>query len=179
MQLAVSGHSADRHNFDKMKAVYDACVDETTIKHLGVAPLAHVVSQVTDAFPLTSTQDSVKDVILLLAKQGIPALVTSGTGADDTDPDTVIVAVSPPWNIGLPSKERYEDDKLVQKYQDVIVKVLSQLVPDQDKDSFAKVVDLEKKLAAASPNTEEREDVTVSLPLPPLRPILTVVIEVL
>ena len=147
-----------------MKAAYDACLDETTIKQLGVAPLTDIVSGIKKRLPVTGTLDegAVVGVILALAKYGISTVVAPGTGADDTDPDTVVVSVSPPWRIGLPSKERYLDEKLVQKYQDVVSQVLSKLSPEQDKETFSKVVDFEKKLAAASPSTEEREDVTVS-----------------
>ncbi|CBY00824.1 similar to gi/215261233/pdb/3DWB/A Chain A [Plenodomus lingam JN3] len=60
------------------------------------------------------------------------------------------------------SKEFYEDKDLVEKYRGVSVEVLSALFPDQKKDVFAKVVDFEKTLAAASPSQEDREDVTVS-----------------
>lgn len=146
-----------------MKAVYDACLDEDQIKSIGIKPLVHVLEEIKKTYPVgASESQSIKDAILLLAKYGISGLISSGADADDTDPDTVVVSVGAPWGFGLPSKERYEDEKLVEKYRDVTVQVLSALYPDQDKSTFASIVDLEKKLAAASPSTEEREDVTVS-----------------
>jgi endothelin-converting enzyme len=164
MQLRTLSKSADEENFDKMKAAYEACLNEPQIKSIGVEPLQHVLEEVKKAYPIdTPDSHSVKDAILLLAKYGVTGLVTAGTGADDTDPDTVVVSVSAPWSFGLPSKERYEDEKLVEKYRDVAVEVLSALYPDQDKESFSGIIDLEKKLAAASPSEEDREDVTVRL----------------
>lgn len=166
MQLQSVAKSADEQNFDKMKAAYDACLDESKIKSIGVEPLQRVLENIRKAYPIAaSSSGSIKEAILLLAKYGVTGLVTAGTGADDTDPDTVVVSVSAPWSFGLPSKERYEDEKLVEKYRDVAVEVLSALYPDQDKKYFSRVIDLEKKLAAASPSEEDREDVTVSLAL--------------
>ncbi|KAH7359692.1 hypothetical protein BKA66DRAFT_573986 [Pyrenochaeta sp. MPI-SDFR-AT-0127] len=161
MQLQTTAKSDDEGNFDKMKASYDACLDEDKIKSRGVEPLLHVLEEIKSTYPVArSDSHSIKDAILLLAKSGVSALVTSGTGADDTDPDTVVVSVSAPWSFGLPSKERYEDEELVEKYRSVAVEVLSALFPDQNKDVFAGIIDLEKKLAAASPSEEDREDVT-------------------
>lgn len=163
MQLQTTAKSADEVNFDKMKAAYDACLNEDNIKSHGAEPLLHVLDEIKKTFPVTASEShTTKDAILLLAKYGVTGLVTAGTGADDTDPDTVVISVSAPWSFGLPSKERYEDEKLVEKYRGVAVEVLSALYPEQNHDSFAGVIDLEKKLAAASPSEEDREDVTVS-----------------
>jgi endothelin-converting enzyme len=169
MQLISVAKSADEKNFDKMKAAYDACLNEDKIKNIGVKPLMQVLEAIKKVYPVAATDShSVKDAILLLAKHGVTGLVTAGTGADDTDPDTVVVSVGAPWSFGLPSKERYEDQKLVEKYRDVVVSVMYNLYPHQGTDNAAGVVDLEQKLAAASPSEEDREDVTVSVTsLPP------------
>ena len=156
MQLMSDKKSADEQNFDKMKTAYDACLDEEAIQKAGAEPLIHALKGVKEAYA-----QSLKDAILLLAEYGTTGLVSVGTGADDTDPDSVVVSVSAPYSFGLPSKERYEDDKLVEKYRSVAVEVLSALYPDNKQDQFAKVIDLEKKLAAASPASEDRDDVTV------------------
>jgi endothelin-converting enzyme len=175
MQLMAVKKTADEENFDKMKAAYDACLNEDHIKSVGVEPLMNVLEEIKKAYPITTlpTSDShtLKNAILLLARYGVTTLVGTDTGPDDTDPDTVVVAVSAPYSFGLPSKERYEDDKLVEKYRGVAVEVLSALYPDQSKDTFAKIIDLEKRLAAASPPSEERDDVTVCISVYYARPI--------
>jgi endothelin-converting enzyme len=153
MKLLAVEKSADEQNFDKMKAVYDACLDEDTIKSFGVEPLLKVLSEIKQAYPEG-------DAAALLARYGVTGLIATGTGADDRDPDTVVVSVAAPYSFGLPSKERYEDEKLVEKYRGVTVKVLSALYPDAKEESFSNIIDFEKKLAAASPSTEDREDVT-------------------
>jgi len=165
MQLKTAKKSADEENFDKMKLAYDACLNEDQIKKAGAAPLLHVLEEIKKAYPTTNVAETeiqeLSDVITLLSKYGVPSLVSAGTGADDTDPDTVIVAVSAPYSFGLPSKERYQDEKLVEKYRQVAIDTLTGLYPDTDKATFSKIIDLEKKLAAASPSSEDREDVTV------------------
>jgi len=165
MQLSASNHSVDEENFEKLTSAYKACLDESTIKQLGIQPLVSIIEEIKKSFAL-STNDarrpasSLKSTILLLAQYGVSGLVWAGTGADETNPDAVTVFVSSPRRIGLPSKERYEDDAVVKKYADVVADVLSQLSSGVDKEVFAGVVELEKKLAAASPSAEERDDVT-------------------
>ncbi|KAL5435389.1 hypothetical protein PMIN07_011990 [Paraphaeosphaeria minitans] len=159
MNLMAVKKPADEENFDKMKAAYDACLDEDKIKDVGAGPLLDVINGIKNTYAIDRA-GSLRDVLLLLANYGVSALITAGTGADDRDPDTVVVSVSAPWSFGLPSKERYEDEKLVEKYRAVAVQVLGNLYPEEDKETYSKVIDLERKLAAASPSTEDREDVT-------------------
>ena len=162
MQLGVASRSTDEENFDKMASTYKACMDEDTIKELGVAPLAKIVDEVKSSFPLSSQgPNALSESILLLSKYGVSGFVSVGTSPDDTNPDVVVVSIWPPSRIGLPSKERYDDAPLVKKYQEVVVKVLGQL-SDEQEETLSAVVDLEKKLAAASPSTEDRQDITVS-----------------
>jgi endothelin-converting enzyme len=96
--------------------------------------------------------------------------------------------ITPPRNIGLPSKEFYDNEKLVSEYQSVSTEILKQffekspgnvtlaqyrrssmslnkplysMVPQIEVGKLAQeVVDLEVKLAAATPPTEDQEDVT-------------------
>lgn len=157
-----SSASVDEENFDKLKAAYDACLDEDTIKQVGVAPLMEILNDTSSRFAV-ARKDALSDAVLHLANLGVSALVSAGTGADDRDPDTVIVSVSAPYRIGLPAKELYQDDKIVKRYTEVASQVISALYPHADlKVDSQALVDFEKKLAAASPDAEDRDDVTVS-----------------
>lgn len=175
-------------------------MDEDTIKKDGVAPLMEILSQVADMFPsqvssypigssLTSKDTEIVDTVLYLAKLGISALASFGAGADDRDPDTVVVQVSSPWRIGLPAKDYYKDENVLKKYEDALFHVMESLYPDglrrnatsstewtsqyTDQGHIAirshsidyahDVVEFEKKLAAASPDAEDQNDVTVSI----------------
>lgn len=59
----------------------------------------------------------------------------------------------------------YKDEKILEKYGEVASKVISALHPKMAKsiaDAHAvALVDFEKKLAAATPDAEDRDDVTV------------------
>jgi len=172
-QSNAAGESADKENFDKLKAGYDACLDEDTIKKLGVTPLMEILNETSSRFSAQSCPNSKKvseenalaDTVRYLASLGVSAFVTPFTGADDQDPDTVVISVSSPYRIGLPAKELYKDEKIVSKYETVMSQVSAGLHGDSDSkvDSHA-LVEFEKKLAAASPDAEDRDDVTVCQP---------------
>lgn len=107
---------------------------------------------------------------MFLAKLGVTSLVSLGAGADDKDPDEVVVQVSPPYRIGLPAKDYYTDSSVVEKYEDALSQVIDKLYSShqgsestlgKSKSKAHGVVEFEKKLAAASPDAEERDDVTV------------------
>jgi endothelin-converting enzyme len=191
--------SVDQQNFDKLKAAYDACMDEATINKAGVNPLLEVVHQIAELFPVTESvvhkrtpllgkgKDDILDLLIFLNKLGLSPLVSLGAGADDKDPDVVVIQVSPPWRIGLPAKNYYEDPKILKEYKDTVAQVLENLYPDDKHesatlhadwmrssghgkiaargkaiDSSNEIVEFEKQLAAASPNPEDAQDVTVS-----------------
>jgi endothelin-converting enzyme len=199
-QHRLTRSSIDKDNFSKLKAAYDACMDEEAVQQKGIEPLQKLLHQVADMFPVKESafqertalvpkdEEDLADTMLFLANIGVPSLVACGAGADDKDPDVVVVQCSPPYRVGLPAKDYYSDDDVVQKYQKTLAQVLENLFPDYGDENvtlfnrwtqfgghsrvaargkgedFARdVIALEKGLAAASPDAEDRGDVTVSL----------------
>ena len=179
-----------------MKAAYDACMDEEKIKKDGIKPLQEILHQIADLFPVKATafgkgaavasidEEDLADTILYLTKIGISSVVSCGAGADDKDPDAVIVQISPPYRIGLPAKDFYKDETIVGKYEKALAQVIDKVLPDrknesarlsegynsiaawgQSKEYAHGVIELEKRLAAISPNAEDRDDVTVGFGL--------------
>lgn len=165
--LMHSTSSVDQQNFEKLKSAYDACMDEETIKTAGVKPLMDITGQVIKMFPSKKSRDSdaLANTIVYLEKLGVSSLVSLGAGADDKDPDVVVVQAMAPWTVGLPAKDYYEDEKILGKYETVISGILGALYPDtKDVNSTAGgIVRFEKALAAASPDPEDAYDVTVSI----------------
>lgn len=90
----------DRPNFEKLKADYDACMDETTIRNLGLKPLNDVVDHVKSFFaspesawkvsPIRSSHaqhglsssgtNTLTEALLYLTNLEIPGLVSTGIG---------------------------------------------------------------------------------------------------
>jgi endothelin-converting enzyme len=177
-------------------------MDEETIKKDGIKPLLDILHQVADMFPVEESafrkktpleskdEGNIADTMLYLSKIGVSSLVSCGAGADDKDPDVVVVQCSPPYRIGLPAKDYYSDEDVVKKYEATVAQVIENLHPNhkhenatlharwmesgghtkvaargKSKDYAHDVIEFEKKLAAASPDAEDRDDVTVSLPL--------------
>ncbi|KAJ5103363.1 hypothetical protein N7532_003892 [Penicillium argentinense] len=155
--------SADINNFEKIKAAYDACLDESTIKQRGSKPLDELLARLQNFYPSKSglvagTQDHLTDALLFLLKTGVYALVSPGVSADDRDPDNVVITVTPPRAIGLPAREYYNNTEMVTKYTDVVKQVLQGF---GGSDKIAEnIVAFETKLANATPDTATQEDVT-------------------
>lgn len=156
-------------------------MNEDAIKKAGIEPLLRLLHSVATVFPVTPLSragQDVADAINLLARLGVSALVAFGTGADDKDPDVVVVQVASPYSIGLPAKDYYKDDSVLKSYEAALAEVLEAVHPvpkrgnsnadsswmqfGQLKTYAHEVVEFEKKLAAASPDAEDRDDVDVS-----------------
>ncbi|KAG9234476.1 peptidase family M13 [Amylocarpus encephaloides] len=162
-QLVQTLSSVDEQNFDKLRDAYNACMDEDAIKKVGIKPLRDLLIQVARLYPTEARHDNdLYETILFLTEHGVSSLVEFGVGADDKDPDTVVVSVQPPYRIGLPAKNYYTDDDVLKKYQDALTQTIDKFHPDNknNKEFSKEVIELEKKLAAASPDSEDRDDVT-------------------
>lgn len=156
----------DEENFDKLQAAYDSCLNEDNLKKIGIAPLVHALNQTAQVFAQHDGHDgALSSTLLHLAHLSVSAFFDVDTTADDKDPDTLVVAVSAPYSIGLPAKEFYQDEKVLKSYEEM----LSQVIPaftsgvGCESNHYHEVVELERRLAAASPDAEDRDDVEVSL----------------
>ena len=90
--------SADRQNFEKLKADYDACMDEKEIRNQGLEPLEKITEHVKTFFsgpeaarkasPVRQAHQSIAyssgskltDAFLYLMKSGVDAMVSAGVG---------------------------------------------------------------------------------------------------
>ncbi|KAL8728940.1 MAG: hypothetical protein Q9166_005035 [cf. Caloplaca sp. 2 TL-2023] len=193
-----SSTSADKLIFDKIQSAYNACMDEKTIKHRGSEPLLDIIRKVEEYYPprpyganagslfnpngyqqkelLNYRSDQLTRVVTYLSSIGVDAFVAFDIGADDKDPDSVVLTVNALNRPGLPSKEYYQDQDLLKSYADTIGQVLEALLrearpperPATDTSRFfdcseelvRAIVEFEKNLAVASPDEADAEDVT-------------------
>lgn len=155
---------ADSKNFDKLKAAYGACMDESIVNKRGVKPLQDLLSGLDNVYSLASTSKgsdvNITDAFLYLTGSGVEALVSPLIMPDDRDPDSIAIFVNPLLEIGLPAREYYNNTKLVAEYTQVVEKVLTDFVGGESAHGLSDVVTLEKQLADATPDTASQEDVT-------------------
>ncbi|KAI2631977.1 endothelin-converting enzyme 1 [Hypoxylon sp. NC1633] len=165
--------STDEQNFLMVQEAYNACMNETTLQKIGVAPLVSLIAQVAASFPIAEGVDgpldeadyaALSDTVLLLEKLGVSSFIGLTAGADDKNPDVVIIQ-GYPTGLSLPSPEYYEDNDTVSAYQSMLGEVFTPLlVTNSSKWSSGQlaqsVVELEKQIAAVTPPPEDQSDVT-------------------
>jgi endothelin-converting enzyme len=161
----------DEQNFNKAKTAYDACMDTEVLDMLGAEPLSRVLRHIARLFPVQpwATADvakspDVRDVILNLSRLRVTALVSLQAETDGRDPGTVVVSVTAPTSVGLPTREHYLDKELVENYRAAMSNVLSVLSPHHVRGDATRIVELEKRLALVSPS-EDQHGITVSIAL--------------
>ncbi|XHF97821.1 hypothetical protein AWENTII_001397 [Aspergillus wentii] len=164
LESSEAPESADSENFEKLKAAYDACLDEPAIKKRGSKPLDDILADIEKIYPASSasstgTKDGLTELQLHLLESGIDGLTSLGVSPDDRNPDTVVIFVSPPDEIGLPSREYYNNTQTVADYTKVVEKVLKSFA-DSKKKLARDVVTFEAKLANVTPDTQTLEDIT-------------------
>lgn len=173
--------SPDQEIFAKMQDGYNACLNETLLKSIGSKPLLDLLHQLQEIYPVKKPKGkgdtTLTDAVKFLSSIGVGGPISLGVGADDKDPDSNIISLSPPWSFGLPSKQYYNKSDVVTTYKDTISSVLQALLKDATPDltifsSFRAtgmltvnkglddLVDLESQMAAASPDPEDLSDIT-------------------
>lgn len=98
MNLQKLAASTDEENFLTMQESYNACMNEATLKAIGVGPLTELISKVAQSFPVSDeTYDTeeilqpedyakLSDTILLLEQLQVTSFEALYTGADDKNP---------------------------------------------------------------------------------------------
>ncbi|KAF7715646.1 Endothelin-converting enzyme [Penicillium ucsense] len=153
----------DAENFGKLKAGYEACLNESAIRDRGIKPLTNLLGKLQDVYSMGKTDHptshaELTDAIIFLMKSGAEAFVSPGVSPDDRDPDNVTIFVSPPRRIGLPAREYYNNTETVADYTDALKLVLKNFGGNN---KIAKeIVALEKQLADITPDTAAQEDIT-------------------
>ncbi|KAK7749690.1 hypothetical protein SLS53_000269 [Cytospora paraplurivora] len=175
--------SADQEIFIKLQDGYNACLNETLLKSIGSKPLLDLLFQLQEIYPVKHPKGkgdkTLTDAVSFLISIGVGGPISLGVGADDKDPDSNIISLSPPWSFGLPSKEYYNKSDVINSYKDTIGSVLEALLQEVSPDTNTlltfrvagepsalnkklvdDLVDFESQIAAASPEPEDLSDIT-------------------
>ncbi|EPE33830.1 Metalloproteases (zincins), catalytic [Glarea lozoyensis ATCC 20868] len=156
-KLVESTREADRDNFSKLKNAYNACLDTSAVEKVGLEPLILVLTELE--------QKPLSDALSYLAELGAFPLVAAGVGPDFRDSGDMVVFVWPANTVGLPAKEFYLDDRIFNKYIDVVEKTFCnpvvRRVPQSSCRSIAQdIVRFERSLAAVLPEREDYGNLT-------------------
>lgn len=175
--------SPDEEIFAKMQDGYNACLNETLLKSIGAKPLIELLTELGRIYPVKHTRSSkdtsLTDAVQFLIGRGVRTPISIGVSADDKDPDSNVISLSPPYSFGLPSKQYYNRSDLVTSYKETIGSVLEALIKKaHPKDGALSIfempeapgmlnqkivdglVDFESQMATISPDPEDLSDIT-------------------
>ncbi|KAL2889451.1 peptidase family M13 [Ceratocystis lukuohia] len=152
LPASIDPNSQDAKNFYKMKAIYNACMDVETMKNIGIEPLKKVLAEVDNT-------DTIKDALLILLKHDTSGLVLIGPQIDDKNPDAVSIGITPPTNLGMPSRDHFKLLDVSYMYSQIMVEVLSKLYPETTSKTLDDLYELDRSIAFATANERERNEI--------------------
>ncbi|KAI0807426.1 Metalloprotease [Fomes fomentarius] len=139
----------------KLRGLYQSCMDEDALNEIGEAPLKDVVKKIRELFRGKTTvvdaektdsekrRERLTATVAYLHSRGIDALFDYSIDGDaGKDPNFMTLWLSQA-DLGLPSKEYYEEESIVGLYRSVLERLLVTLDDEEDKliDRHAETVD--------------------------------------
>ncbi|KAL6626131.1 zincin [Neocallimastix sp. 'constans'] len=126
----------DEKSFNQLKSLYNSCMDEQNIKSKGRKPLVDLLNQL-EIYKNKDTYKEVNGLTTLISKLGIyKAPILFGIdGLTDLWNSSDKEILLKQTDLGLPSKEYYEQEEAVTKYKEIIKAMLSNILDDENQDS--------------------------------------------
>ncbi|RPD66296.1 Metalloprotease [Lentinus tigrinus ALCF2SS1-7] len=141
---ALMSNPYDEMLLKKLRGMYDSCMDEDHLDDLGEAPLKDVTNKIRQLFRGKTTvvdaehsssekeRDRLTATVAYLHSRGISALFDYSIDGDaGNDPNFMSLWLSQA-DLGLPSKEYYEEESIVDLYRDVLERLLLTLDNEDD-----------------------------------------------
>jgi len=81
-----ANRTSDKQNFDKMKAIYNTCMNEDAIKEYGVEPVAKILEEFETIYPAkgenptAANRAELTKALVWLAKNSVEGLISAGSG---------------------------------------------------------------------------------------------------
>ncbi|KAI8875509.1 zincin, partial [Backusella circina FSU 941] len=192
-----SGHLPDpeklleKQNFEKVKDMYDACMDENSIDNLGPEPIFPLLHEIQSLYPASGADDTrkVTQTLTYLAKHAIGVLFDIYIDADQKDPNQNVLQLYQS-GLTLPSKVYYTKDDTIEVFLDGVKETFDAVFnhpnsPDKGWDKYRidqmarMVINFEKKLAELSQLPEELQDPEATYNLMSLKEITAIAPSVL
>lgn len=127
----------DRANFNKMKAYYDSCVNETAIDALGPTPIYPYLSKVLSLFDYSSETNhslfrledasTLADGMIELTMQGSDNLVLMEVTINQNRSNQYDIFFNQPA-LTLPNKEDYTKPDVIDQYRNGLISLLTQVL---------------------------------------------------
>ncbi|KAF8905965.1 hypothetical protein CPB84DRAFT_536278 [Gymnopilus junonius] len=158
----------DDEILSKLRGFYSSCMDESTLDDIGIAPLLHFANTIrklykgndTDITATLETGDIVRGLtaaVAFLHSRGIEGLFSFDVDGDvGVDPNHLVLWFSQP-GLGLPSKEYFEEESILDVYRSVLQRLLLTLSEEAEE---------EVQQLSSSPALVDNEDANVWPPWP-------------
>ncbi|EJF65996.1 metalloprotease [Dichomitus squalens LYAD-421 SS1] len=134
----------DEQLLKKLRGLYDSCIDEDYLNEVGEAPLKEVTDKIRQLFHGKTTvvdhfeptpekeRERLTATVAYLHSRGIGGLFSYVIDGDvGNDPNFMTLWISQP-DLGLPSKEYYEEESIVDLYQSTLQRLLVTLDNEDD-----------------------------------------------
>ncbi|KAG7086631.1 hypothetical protein E1B28_002573 [Marasmius oreades] len=137
---SLQSSSHDKEVLQKLRGLYNSCLKEERLDEIGQEPLLEFLRTLKDLYRRKKTEvsskeqkrDGLTEAIAYLHSRRIGALFAFEIEGDvGVDPNHMVLWFNQP-ELGLPSKEYYEDNDIRKVYQEVLEKLL--LAVDEDGD---------------------------------------------
>lgn len=142
--VSTASTSYDQQILKKLREFYNSCMDESKLAELGTEPLASVTSRVrrllkgettvvdTTVKEKHSNKNGLTAAIAYLHSRGIDGLFSVDIEGDvGADPNFMTFWFSQP-ELGLPSKEYYDEESIVELYQSVLQRLVLTLADEEE-----------------------------------------------
>lgn len=155
--------------FTKLSDYYNACMNQDMIEAKGIVPLYTVFREIKQFLPLNMHEESstkgLTNALMSLSHRQIWAMFEMNIIPDYTHPSTPSIEVVP-GQVGLPTRESYDDPDIVSTYMSVVTDILDIIFKRDTSGEFGwrnwspvatarRIVEFEKKIAQSTITTDQ------------------------
>jgi len=163
--LSEEDQKLDKEIFNKVKTIYDTCMDEDAINKNGKESLINLLNKL-DIYNSKSKYDSVdglSNILVDLHHRGVNTLFNLITSIDIVNHDIYGMGIEQP-NLTL-LKDHYKDENILSQYKEIIIDTLNRLFDENQQkernieEMANKIIEFEKKLADSLIPSEQLQNV--------------------
>jgi len=159
--LSEEGQKLDKEIFNKIKTIYNSCMDEDTINKNGKESLINLLNKL-DFYNNKSKYegaDGLSNLLVDLHHYGLNTLFTFSVKGDIINHDLNVMTITQPEFLLI--KDHYKNEMILNEYKAVIVNILSSLFDENQQkernieEMASKIIEFEKQLSEITVPSEE------------------------